>query len=101
MSETPPIVIIIVLPTDACQAPASATAEPAPVRDAGLSVREREILAGVARGECNKQIARQLGIEADTAKAHLRSIFKKIGVANRTQAAIWALKNLPRDEDFC
>lgn len=97
MTDLPPIVIIIVLRPDASQAPAAATTEPAPMRDVGLSVREREILAGVARGECNKEIGRRLGIEADTVKAHLSAVFKKIGVANRTQAALWALKNLRSD----
>ncbi|WP_316979242.1 response regulator transcription factor [Shumkonia mesophila] len=96
MSEAPTIVVIIVLKpgASASAAPVCAAAEPKPGAAVDLSPREREILAGVARGECNKEIGRRLGIEADTAKAHLRNIFKKIGVANRTQAALWALKNL-------
>jgi len=97
MSESPQIVIIFVLPgASTVLAPACAADEPQPGTAVDLSPRERDILAGVARGECNKEIGRRLGIEA-TAKAHLRSIFKKIGVANRTQAALWALKNLHID----
>jgi DNA-binding NarL/FixJ family response regulator len=56
----------------------------------GLSEREREVLGMVARGLPNKLIARELGISEKTVKAHLTSVFRTIGVTDRTQAALWA-----------
>jgi DNA-binding NarL/FixJ family response regulator len=58
-----------------------------------LSDREREVLVLVADGLANKQIARHLGISERTVKAHLTSIFQRIGVTDRTQAALWAERN--------
>jgi len=55
-----------------------------------LTTREREILALVGQGLANKQIARRLGISEKTVKAHLTSIFQRLGVAGRTEAALWA-----------
>jgi DNA-binding NarL/FixJ family response regulator len=55
-----------------------------------LSAREREVLAHVARGLANKQIARSLGISERTVKVHLGNVFRRIGVADRTSAALWA-----------
>ena len=51
--------------------------------------------ACLARGASNKQIARDLGITDTTVKVHLRMIFKKLGVSNRTQAAFFARERLP------
>lgn len=59
----------------------------------GLSPREREVLALVAEGMPNKLIARRLGISEKTVKAHLTSVFRAIGVDDRTQAAVWAMRN--------
>ena len=59
----------------------------------GLSDREREVLALVARGLPNKLIARRLGISEKTVKAHLTSVFRQIGVTDRTQAALWAQRH--------
>jgi DNA-binding NarL/FixJ family response regulator len=42
----------------------------------------------------NKQIGRRLGIRERTVKAHLTRIFQRLGVADRTQAALWASRNL-------
>lgn len=58
----------------------------------GLSEREQEILKGVVRGHSNKMIARTCGVTDATIKVHMKSILRKIRVANRTQAAIWALE---------
>jgi len=55
-----------------------------------LTPRESEILALVGDGLANKQIARRLGISEKTVKAHLGSIFQRLGVASRTEAALWA-----------
>jgi DNA-binding NarL/FixJ family response regulator len=62
-------------------------------RGDGLTGREREVLALVRAGLANKQIARRLGISERTVKAHLTSTFQRIGVADRTQAALWAERN--------
>ena len=63
--------------------------------DQQLSSREVEVLRLVAAGLANKQIARRLGIAERTVKAHLTNIFTRIDVTDRTQAALWAERNLP------
>ena len=65
------------------------SASPRPAGPA-LSGREREVLAHVARGLANKQIARSLGISERTVKVHLGNVFRQIGVGDRTSAALWA-----------
>jgi DNA-binding NarL/FixJ family response regulator len=55
-----------------------------------LTDREREILEYLRRGLANKEIAASLGISVKTVKSHLTSLFQKIGVMDRTQAALWA-----------
>jgi DNA-binding NarL/FixJ family response regulator len=55
-----------------------------------LTEREVEVLRLVRQGLANKQIARRLGITERTVKAHLSSVFQRLGVADRTQAALWA-----------
>jgi DNA-binding NarL/FixJ family response regulator len=60
---------------------------------AELTPREREVLVLVRQGLANKQIARRLGISERTVKAHLTSAFQRIGVVDRTQAALWAERN--------
>jgi DNA-binding NarL/FixJ family response regulator len=59
-----------------------------------LTPREIEVLTLVREGLANKQIARRLGITERTVKAHLTSTFSRIGVRDRTQAALWAERNL-------
>ena len=59
----------------------------------GLSEREREVLRLVAQGLPNKLIARELSISEKTVKTHLTSVFRTIGVTDRTQAALWAERN--------
>ncbi|MAY95636.1 response regulator transcription factor [uncultured Nocardioides sp.] len=58
-----------------------------------LTAREVEVLQLVRDGLANKQIARQLEISERTVKAHLTSAFSRIGVSDRTQAALWAQRN--------
>jgi DNA-binding NarL/FixJ family response regulator len=58
--------------------------------DRRLTDRESEILALVAQGLPNKLIARRLGISERTVKGHLTRVFERIGVTDRTQAALWA-----------
>jgi len=60
------------------------------VDESGLSQRELQVLAEVARGHANKQIAKRLGITEGTVKAHLGNIYRQIGVLDRTSAAMWA-----------
>lgn len=56
----------------------------------GLTPREREVLQLVADGMANKEIARRLAISEKTVKSHLTSVFQRINVEDRTQAALWA-----------
>jgi DNA-binding NarL/FixJ family response regulator len=58
-----------------------------------LSEREAQILDGLAKGYANKVIARTCGITEAMVKSNIKSILRKIGVGNRTLAAIWALEN--------
>ena len=58
-----------------------------------LSHRERLILRHLAEGQANKVIANEIGIAQATVKVHVKSILTKIGVINRTQAAMWAMNN--------
>jgi DNA-binding NarL/FixJ family response regulator len=58
-----------------------------------LSARERDVLALVAQGLPNKLIARRLEISEKTVKAHLTSVFQRIGVTDRMQAALWAQRH--------
>ena len=66
------------------------------VREAGeeLTDREREVLLLVKAGLSNKQIARRLSITERTVKAHLTKVFQRLGVTDRTQAALWASRHL-------
>ncbi|ADB74829.1 response regulator [Geodermatophilus obscurus] len=68
-----------------------------PVRAAELTEREQEVLALVGHGLANKQIARRLGIRESTVKAHLTSVFQRIGVRDRTSATLWARTHLPEE----
>jgi DNA-binding NarL/FixJ family response regulator len=58
-----------------------------------LTARELEILSWVAAGESNSRIARQLFVTEQTVKFHLSNIYRKLGVANRTQASHFAYHN--------
>ena len=58
-----------------------------------LSARETEVLRLVALGLANKQIGRRLGISERTVKAHLTSVFHRLDVSDRTQAALWAQRH--------
>jgi DNA-binding NarL/FixJ family response regulator len=59
-----------------------------------LTDREREVLLLVRAGLANKQIARKLEISERTVKAHLTNVFQRLGVSDRTQAALWASQHL-------
>jgi two-component system, NarL family, nitrate/nitrite response regulator NarL len=55
-----------------------------------LTAREREIVAAVAAGDSNRQIAARLGLAEDTVKHHITNIFDKLGVSNRAEMAAYA-----------
>jgi two-component system, NarL family, response regulator LiaR len=57
-----------------------------------LTPREREVLALIGRGMPNKTIARELSLSEKTVKAHVSSILAKLGVSDRTQAALYAVR---------
>jgi DNA-binding NarL/FixJ family response regulator len=73
--------------------PSGRTASPA----AQLSHRELQVLRLVTKGMANKQIGRALGISEHTVKVHLGSVFRQIGVSDRTSAAMWAREHLPEE----
>jgi DNA-binding NarL/FixJ family response regulator len=60
----------------------------------GLTEREREVLELVRQGHANKSIARRLAITERTVKAHVTHILQRLGVRDRTQAALWAERHL-------
>jgi two-component system nitrate/nitrite response regulator NarL len=58
-----------------------------------LSPREREILAFLARGASNKEIARTLAVAESTVKIHVQHILRKLELTSRVQAAVWAIEH--------
>jgi DNA-binding NarL/FixJ family response regulator len=61
-----------------------------------LTGREREVLAELTRGRSNREIARALGVAEKTVKAHVSSVLAKLGVQDRTQAALLAVRQEQR-----
>ena len=57
-----------------------------------LTTREREVLAELARGRSNREIARALNVSEKTVKTHVSSVLGKLGVQDRTQAALFAVR---------
>jgi DNA-binding NarL/FixJ family response regulator len=60
-----------------------------------LTAREREVLAQIAEGRSNREIARLLSMSEKTVKTHVSSVLAKLGVADRTQAALLAVRHSP------
>jgi DNA-binding NarL/FixJ family response regulator len=60
--------------------------------EVSLTKRESEVLKQLAFGLTNKEIAQSLGISYETVKEHVQHILRKIGVSDRTQAAVWAVR---------
>jgi two-component system nitrate/nitrite response regulator NarL len=64
------------------------------LRSKKLSTREAEILVCLKDGASNKVIARMLNLSDATVKVHVKTILRKVGVSNRTQAALWAAQHM-------
>ncbi len=75
------------------RASSAVTSSSAGADDLPLTLRESEILKLLASGSTNKRIASQLNISYETVKEHVQNILRKIGVSDRTQAAIWAVRH--------
>jgi DNA-binding CsgD family transcriptional regulator len=75
----------------------SATRADAPARrpaaDPDLTAREREVLACLAAGMSDKQVARSLGISIRTVNAHVSNLLRKTRLTSRTEAALWAVRH--------
>jgi DNA-binding NarL/FixJ family response regulator len=63
-----------------------------------LTAREQEVLRLLARGAANKEIAHELSITERTARTHVSNILGKLGLASRTQAALWAVEHKMVDQ---
>jgi DNA-binding NarL/FixJ family response regulator len=79
-------------------APAALAALGAPAGGArsradALTPREREVLAAIADGRSNREIARLLRLSEKTVKAHVSAVLAKLGVQDRTQAAVYAVRH--------
>lgn len=60
-------------------------------RGTSLTPRERQVLGLIAKGQTNRQISRALGVSEKTVKTHVTNLLRRIGAADRTQAALWAV----------
>jgi two-component system nitrate/nitrite response regulator NarL len=70
-----------------------AQAAPPPLEKETLSAREREVLAALARGASNKDMAREFDLAESTVKIHVQNILRKLKLTSRVQAAVYAVKH--------
>ncbi|MEV4015356.1 response regulator transcription factor [Nonomuraea angiospora] len=80
----------VLLAPEAAEAMLSAPDSPPPVP---LTDREREVLALIAAGRSNREIARSLAVAEKTVKTHVSNVLMKLGVQDRTQAALYAVRH--------
>jgi len=71
----------------------SATGLDWPGRSEGLTDRESEILALITQGKSNAEVAALTYLSPNTVKSYIRSVYRKVGVASRTQAVLWGINN--------
>lgn len=71
---------------------AAALMAPDPRAASPLTARERDVLAEIAEGRSNREIARSLSLSEKTVKTHVSNVLMKLGVADRTQAALLAVR---------
>ena len=67
--------------------------DPPTPREIGLTPRESHVVALIAAGAPNKEIARRLGLSMNTVKSHIRTAYRAMGVTSRTQAVLWAVEH--------
>lgn len=72
---------------------------PPPAPGPDLTAREAEVLRSLAEGLTNRLIARRLGIAEKTVKTHVGNVLAKLGVGDRTQAALWAVRHGVRTDE--
>jgi two-component system, NarL family, response regulator LiaR len=82
----------VVVSDDPGPAPALTTAQ-WPGKDHGLSARESEVIALIAQGLSNQEIADRAYLSINSVKTYIRSAYRKIGVERRTQAVLWATQH--------
>ena len=58
-----------------------------------LSFRERQVVGLICKAKLNKEIAYELHLTEGTVKEYLNRIFRKVGASNRTELAVWAIRN--------
>jgi DNA-binding NarL/FixJ family response regulator len=75
------------------QAAGGTGAAAAQTQGPALTAREREVLEQIAAGRSNREIAKSLKLAEKTVKTHVSNILMKLGVADRTQAALWAVRH--------
>ncbi len=90
----------MLLPATVAQRVVAHLEEPRPAKPQGMTSRELEVLTLMAEGAANKQVAERLAIAERTVKAHVTSIFNRLGVDSRTAAVAVALRRglLPRPQ---
>jgi NarL family two-component system response regulator LiaR len=71
----------------------SSSVEPRTPRAIGLTPRESHVVALIAAGAPNKEIAGELGLSMNTVKSHIRTAYRAMGVTSRTQAVLWAVEH--------
>lgn len=83
----------VLLAPEAAEAMLTPAAGPVAAGPAPLTEREREVLALIAAGRSNREIARSLAVAEKTVKTHVSNVLMKLGVQDRTQAALYAVRH--------